>query len=100
MKILLKYEPKLSEKLKSFKELKVGFKIAQAHNFKFIFENTDNQTLKDTIKKLVNDFFPNYMKNDFSFKVKKLSKRSKKLSKKRSKKSSKKRSKKVISKRR
>ena len=105
--ILLKYEPKLSEKLKSF-EKPLGLKMAQANNFNFIFKNTDNQTLKDTIKELVNDF-PSYMKNDFSFKVKKLSKkrskklskkRSKKLSKKRSKKLSKKRSKKVISKRR
>ena len=89
--ILLKYEPKLSEKLKSF-EKPLGLKMAQANNFNFIFKNTDNQTLKDTIKELVNDF-PSYMKNDFSFKVKK-------LSKKRSKKLSKKRSKKVISKRR
>jgi hypothetical protein len=58
--------------------------MTQANTFKFIFENTDNQTLKDIIKELVNDF-PIYMKNDFSFKVKKLSKRSKKRSKKLSK---------------
>ena len=100
LNILLLNCDKFLEKLKSFKNLNIGTRIAQASNFNFIFKNTDNQTIKDTIKELVNDF-PNYMKNDFSFKVKKLSKkRSKKLSKKRSKKLSKKRSKKVMSKRR
>lgn len=88
LKILLKYEPKLSEKLKSFEKLTRGLRMTQANTFKFIFENTDNQTLKEIIKKLVNDF-PIYMKTDFSFKVKKLSKHSKKRSKKRSKKLSK-----------
>ena len=68
LKILLKYEPKLSEKLKSFKELKVGFKIAQAHNFNFIFKNTDNVNIKSIIECLAKDL----PFDIFSFKVKKL----------------------------